>query len=183
MIVDPRVIVHPRLLARHEEGGRLLAALVPARSLPDFEGEEEPLGELAILLLGDAEGVSRDLGELRPHQHVPGNGEVRWLLVAAPPHAPRSRAAELVLSIQGVYLPDLPIHVRSQEGSEGDTDRHALIEEGEALSAEIAVDRPWVAMPRHQETNGAGLPAFDRAVETATPNSPVRGSHATVEKV
>ena len=139
--VDAEIVIHARLAdGRHQQRGRLLAALVAAGRLSGFERHEQALGEITPLAVTRAKGPGHRRDDVGTGQHVAGDRELVGLLVTAPRHAARPGVAERALTVQPVYLTKLAVTVFSKQGAQRDIDRHPLGHERQALTAEIGVD-------------------------------------------
>src|SRR5262249_4317516 len=127
VLVDAQVVIHARFAGgRHQERRRLLAALVSAGLLPGLEGQEQPLREIAPLVVGLAKRAGHGSDDVRARQHAAGHREHVALLVTAPRHTAAAGVAKRALGVQAVYLPDLALAVLPEQRAQGDVDRDPL---------------------------------------------------------
>src|SRR5207249_7339830 len=127
VVVDAEIVIHAWLAdGRHQQRGRLLAALVAAGRLSGFERHEQALGEITPLAVTRAKGPGHRRDDVGTGQHVAGDRELVGLLVTAPRHAARPGVAERALTVEPVYLTKLAVTVFSKQGAQRDNDRHPL---------------------------------------------------------
>jgi hypothetical protein len=107
-------------------GSRGAATRSSAGLLPGLEGQQQPLREIAPLVVGLAKHAGHGGDHVRTRQHVTGHREHVAQLVAAPRHTAAAGMAKRALGIQAVYLPDLALAVLPEQRTQGDVDRDPL---------------------------------------------------------
>jgi len=103
--------------------------------------------------------------------------------MSAPRNAVRPGVAEARSGIHAVDLADVAIGVVLQEGAQGFRDRHTLIQQRDAVSADLGVHARLRRDATREGDEGTNAPTAGRAVATATPNPPTAASWATMENV